>query len=181
MSIETIARRYGSALADVVQKNNEAEAVSAELAVWQEMLAANPELMQVFANPTIGHMAKERVLEELIQRAKPLRTTANFLRVLLKNNRLVYLAEIRARFAAIFEERQGIIPARITAARDLSDAQRAGLRDALEKLTGKKVKLDFRVEADIIGGVIARLGSTVFDGSVRTRLEELHSQLLSVR
>lgn len=180
MSIETIARRYGTALADVVLKNNEAEAVSAELAVWQEMFAANPELMLAFGNPAIGHMAKERVLEQLIQRAKPLRTTANFLRVLLKNNRLVYLADINTRFAAILEERQGIVPARIIAARELSEAQRTGLRDALEKLTGKKVKLDFRVEADIIGGVIARLGSTVFDGSVKTQLEELHAQLLSV-
>lgn len=178
MSIETIARRYGSALADVVLKNNEAEAVAAELKAWEKLFTANPELSLAFGNPAIGHMAKERVLEELIRRAKPLRTTANFLRVLLKNNRLIHLAAINQRFAAILEERRGVIPARIIAARELSDAQRNGLRAALEHLTGKSVKLDFRVEEEIIGGVIARLGSTVFDGSVKTKLRELHTQLV---
>jgi F-type H+-transporting ATPase subunit delta len=181
MSIETIARRYGSALADVVLKNNEAEAVAAELKAWEELFSANPEISLAFGNPAIGHMAKERVLEELIKKAKPLRTTANFLRVLLKNSRLIHLSAINEKFAAILEERYGIVPARIIAARELTEAQRNGLRDALEQLTGKKVKLDFQVEQEIIGGVIARLGSTVFDGSVKTRLEELRTQLLGAR
>jgi F0F1-type ATP synthase delta subunit len=81
MSVETIARRYGTALADVVIKSGETEPVKNELKVWEEVMLANVDLQNAVLNPSIPHSSKEKVLEALIEKAKPSRTTANFLRV----------------------------------------------------------------------------------------------------
>lgn len=178
MSIETVARRYGTALADVVLKTGETETVKSELKSWEEMTAANADLQTAFGNPAIAHANKEKVLESLISRANPSRTTANFLRVLLRNGRLTDLAEINDKFATILEERSGRVSAEVTSARDLSEGQKQELRANLERLTGKRVELRFGVDPAIIGGVVTRVGSTIYDGSVKTQLENLKQELI---
>jgi F-type H+-transporting ATPase subunit delta len=178
MSVETVARRYATALADVVTKNGDAQSVEAELKTWEQMMTSNTELLEVFSNPAIAHHSKEKVLENLLDRAKPSKTTANFLRVLLRNNRLTEISEINERFTSVLEERSGIISARITSARPLSDAEKSELQANLEKLTGKRVNTNFETDENIIGGVIARIGSTVYDGSVKTQLENLKEQMI---
>jgi len=179
MSVETIARRYGTALADVVLKTGETDTVKSELNIWESMMADSAELQSAFRNPSIAHLDKEKVLEGLIAKTKPSKTTSNFLRVLLKNSRLTELREINTRFDSILEERSGHVAAEVISARDLSDAQKNELKTNLEKLTGKQVKLNFGIDQDIIGGVVTRVGSTVYDGSVRTQLENLKEQLIN--
>jgi F-type H+-transporting ATPase subunit delta len=179
MSIETISRRYGSALADVVQKSGETELVRTELVQWATMLDSNADLLDVFGNPSIAHGRKEDVLEKLIEKTRPAKTTANFLRILLRNGRLTELAQINERFAAELEERSGIVSAEIISAHDLRDDERSAIRTRLEKLTGKRVNLNFDIDEELIGGIVTRLGSTVYDGSVRTRLENLKEQLVN--
>src|SRR5690606_464609 len=105
MSVETIARRYGTALADVVMKTGETDTVKAELKSWEELIAGNPDLLNAFRNPAIAHRNKERVLDSLIQKTRPSKTTSNFLRVLQRNSRLTELPEINEKFAAVLEER----------------------------------------------------------------------------
>ena len=179
MSIETIARRYASALADVVLKTGETAAVRAELLQWSTLIDANAALQDAFGNPSITHLQKERVLESLIERTRPSKTTANFLRVLLRNGRLTELSLINERLAAELEERSGVVSAEIVSARELPASERSVLQHHLEKLTGKKVNLNFNIDAEIIGGVVTRIGSTVYDGSVKTRLENLREQLVN--
>src|SRR5688572_12602546 len=111
MSVETIARRYGTALADVVLKTGESEAVKTELKTWEQMIATSSELRNAFGNPSIAHLAKERVLESLISRSNPSKTTANFLRVVVRNGRLMELAQINEKFTSILEERGGRVSA----------------------------------------------------------------------
>ena len=105
MSVETVARRYASALADVVVKAGESDSVKSELNIWDEMLNVNKDLRNAFHNPTITHANKEKVLESLLGKSNPSKTTANFLRVLLRNNRLTELSKINERFASVLEER----------------------------------------------------------------------------
>jgi F-type H+-transporting ATPase subunit delta len=178
MSVETIARRYASALADVVLKTGETETVKNELKMWEQMIAANSDLQSVFSNPAIAHASKEKVLEGLLAKARPSVTTSNFLRVLLRNGRLTQLKEINERFAAVLEERSGVVGAEVISARELADAQRNDLKANLEKLTGKQVKLGFTIDPSLIGGVVTRVGSTVYDGSVKTQLENLKQELI---
>jgi F-type H+-transporting ATPase subunit delta len=179
MSIETIARRYGTALADVVLKSGETETVKKELITFGAMIAENADLQSVFSNPTIAHASKEKLLGALIARSKPSKTTANFLRVLLQNNRLTSLQEIDERFESVLAERSGVVSAEITSARELPDRERKEFEKNLEKLTGKSVSVNYAVDAEIIGGVVTRIGSTVYDGSVKTKLENLREQLVN--
>jgi len=178
MGVETVARRYAAALADVVMHSGETGAVREELQNWGEMIAANDNLADVFANPSIAHAKKEGVLESLIKRTSPTNTTANFLRVLLRNGRLTDLSAINERFESDIEERSGQVQAHVSSAHTLSEAQVNELRTNLEKLTGKKVQLNFDTDPELIGGVVTRVGSTVYDGSVRTQLEHLREQLM---
>jgi F-type H+-transporting ATPase subunit delta len=179
MGIETIARRYGTALADVVLETGETDTVKAELKTWEDMMISNADLMNAFRNPAIAHLGKERVLDSLIQKARPSKTTSNFLRVLLRNSRLTEIAAINDKFAAVLEERSGRVSAEVLSARELSAEQKAELRTNLEKLTGKRVQLNFAIDREIIGGVVTRVGSTVYDGSVRTQLENLREELVN--
>ncbi len=179
MSVETIARRYATALADVVTKSGETEIIKSELKTWEELMNANSELQNAFSSPAIAHLSKEKVLESLLEKAKPTKTTANFLRVLLRNSRLTELGVINEKFASVLEERSGVISAEITSARQLSEAERAELQVSLAKLTGKQINLNFEIDETIIGGVVTRVGSTVYDGSVKTKLENLKQQLIS--
>lgn len=179
MSIETVARRYATALADVVVSSRETETVKSELKAWEELMASNPDLENAFSNPVTQHQKKENVLEGLLARAKPTKTTANFLRVLLKNSRLTDLKVINERFAQVLDERSGIVVAEITSSRDLSEAEKAELRSNLEKLTGKTINPTFDIDGDLIGGVVTKIGSTVYDGSVKTQLEILKAELVN--
>lgn len=179
MSVETIARRYGGALADSVIANGETEKVAAELVVFNNLFAENEQLGTIFANPAISHASKEKVLESIIERAKPSKTTANFARILLRNGRLGEIREVATRFRSILDERGGIVKAEVISASPISDGERSSFKAELEKKTGKDITLDFKVDESIIGGVITRVGSTVYDGSVRTKLDNLREQLIN--
>jgi F-type H+-transporting ATPase subunit delta len=178
MSVETVARRYGAALADVVIKSGETEIVRTELKTWEATLSANAELSSVFSSPAIAHMNKETILEKLIAKTQPGRTTANFLKVLLRNNRLGELSEIIRRFEAELEERSGNVVAKLTSARELSDSEKTELNASLARVTGKHIKPAYFVDKEIIGGVVAQIGSTVYDASVRTQLDNLRTELV---
>lgn len=179
MSHETIARRYGTALADVVIKTGETETVRSELRSWETMIKSNADLTNAFSSPAIPHANKEKVLNSLLQRTSPSKTTSNFLRVLLNNGRLGELGEITNKLDSILEERSGIVTAQITSAHEIHSEEKAEFKKTLEKLTGKTVNLNFNIDSALIGGVVTRIGSQVYDGSVRSKLENLKEQLVS--
>lgn len=179
MSVETVARRYASALADVVIKSGEIDLVKSELNTWQEMFTTSRDLHNAFHNPSIAQASKEKVLVSLLGKTNPSNTTANFLRLLLKNNRLTELSDINERFRSVLEERSGVISASVISSRELSESEKAELRANLARMTGgKEVRLNFDIDEDVIGGAITRVGSTVYDGSVKTQLRLLKEQMI---
>ena len=177
MSLQTVARRYAQALADVVIERREELEVRNEIQSWASMIVGNPQLKEVFANPTVAYDNKRNVLEELITRTRVRETTASFLRVLLRNQRLAQLPEISARFGQVLDERGGVVAAEITTARPLPEELRKTLHDTLASATGRTVRLTFATDENIIGGFVARIGSTIFDGSVDNHLERLAAGL----
>ena len=177
MSLQTIARRYATALADVAIDRNEEREVQSELDQWALMINAHPQLKEVFANPTIIYDHKRKVLEELIARTRVRETTASFLRVLLKNQRLSQLREVAARFGHVLDERSGVVAANVTTARPIPEDLKSALQQTLAEATGRKVRLSFTTDETIIGGLVARIGSTIFDGSVQGHLERLSEDL----
>ena len=179
MSVETVSRRYATALADVVIQTGETDTVKGELKTWEQLIASNIDLQTAFSNPSIAHASKEKVLESLLSRTRPSKTTANFLRILLRNSRLTEIREIYTRFESVLAERSGNVAAEVTSARELTDAQRNELKTNLERLTGKHVAPKFTIDPELIGGVVTRVGSTIYDASVRTQLENLKEELLN--
>lgn len=178
MSSLTVARRYAVALADVAITNGEERAVHEELIGWEKMIDSSRMLKEVFANPTVPYEQKRRLLEELIERTKVRNTTANFFRVLLKNQRLTDLSEIIKRFAFVLDERAGVVAAEVTTARQVPEEAKRLLLEKLKSVTGREVRLTFDTDEAVIGGIVTRIGSTVYDGSVRTQLEEIREKLI---
>jgi F-type H+-transporting ATPase subunit delta len=177
LSVQTVARRYATALADVVTARGEAREVQEELSAWEQMTQGNAPLMEVFSNPTIPYEQKHKVLAALVERTRASPTTANFLQVLLRNQRLTELDEINKRFAQVLDERAGVVSAEVTTARPVTDASQEALRAKLDALTGKKVRLSFTTDEELIGGIVARIGSTIYDGSVRNQLQQVKEKL----
>ena len=178
MSLQTVARRYATALADVAIARREEKVVQSELDQWSEMIESNRQLKEVFANPTIVYDHKRKVLEDLIARSRGRDTTSSFLRVLLKNQRLAQLREIAARYTQVLDERAGVLAGRVTTARPIPEELKKTLHDTLSAATGHTVRLSFETDETIIGGMVARIGSTVFDGSVESHLERLADGLI---
>ena len=177
MSLQTVARRYATALADVAIERREEREVQNELDQWAKMIEAYPQLKEVFANPTIVYDHKRKVLEDLISRSRVRETTASFLRVLLKNQRLSQLREIVDRFGLVLDERGGMVAAHVTSARPIPEDLRNSLHETLTATTGRKVRLSFTTDESIIGGLVARIGSTIFDGSVQSQLDRLANEM----
>ena len=177
MSVETIARRYGAALADVVIDRGETQAVQKELLEWGSMIASHSLLREALGNPTVPYEQKRNLLRELITRSKVLPTTASFLQVLLQNQRLSEIGEVNKRFALILDQRAGVVAAEVTTARQISPASVQALHGTLASVTGKTVRLTFVNDQELIGGMIVRVGSTVYDGSVRNQLSQVGRQL----
>jgi F-type H+-transporting ATPase subunit delta len=112
-------------------------------------------------------------LEDLIARSRVRDTSASFLRVLLKNQRLSQLRDIAARYSQVLDERAGMLAGSVTTARPISEDLKKTLQETLSAATGHTVRLTFETDETIIGGLVARIGSTVYDGSVQSHLERL--------
>jgi F-type H+-transporting ATPase subunit delta len=177
LSSQTVARRYASALADVVIAQNEVAEVRDELTAWEKMILGNPLLLEAITNPTVGYDQKVRILSDLLARTRVRQTTANFLRVLLKNQRLGELPQVNQKFAQILDERAGAVSAQITSARPLPDSVKSALEETLRQVTRKKVRLNFQTDETLLGGIVTRIGSTIYDGSVRNQLTRLGEEL----
>jgi len=178
LSLQTIARRYATALADVTTDRREEKEVQNELDQWAGMMESNPQLKEVFANPTIVYDHKRKVLEDLIARTRPRETTSSFLRVLLKNQRLAQLRDIADRYIQVLDERSGVLAGSVTTARPIPEELKRTLHETLSAATGHTVRLSFETDEKMIGGMVARIGSTVFDGSVESHLERLADGLV---
>lgn len=178
MSLQAIARRYAVALADVVTSRGDSQDIREELSDWESLMQANPQLAEVFRHPTIPYEQKRGVLSELIKRSRVRPTTANFLQVLLQNHRLADLSEINKQFVQELDRRAGIVNAQVTTARPVSPEMQEALRARLAEVTGSKVRLEFGVDKELIGGVVTRIGSTLYDGSVRGQLQQIRRKMI---
>jgi len=176
LSLQTIARRYATALAEVAVERKEETIVQSEIDSWASLIEDNSLLREVFSNPTIPYDQKQSVLEELIRRTRVNDTTGSFLRVLLKNQRLAQLKYVAERFGQVLDDRRGVVAAKVTTARPLSEDLKAQLMKTMSSVAGRNVRLSFTTDEAIIGGVVTQIGSTIYDGSVQGQLERLANE-----
>jgi F-type H+-transporting ATPase subunit delta len=175
-----IAHRYAHALVDIVMSPRsalKAEDAQAQLAAVEGLLQESPELRTALVTPAIQTSRKRAVMAILLERLGVSPLIRNFVYVIVDHRRIKVFEEIREAFESQLDERRGFVRADVTSAVPLNAALSAGLEGELSKLTGKRVRLRFDVDPSLVGGVVARIGSTVYDGSVRGELRELGRKL----
>ena len=180
MTLSAVATRYATALADVVTAAGSALSpleAAPELHAFADALHASPELRQALATPAVPVNRKRAVVGRIADVLKLSRITRNFLFVLVDHGRMNALPEIVQRFEEIVDERQGFARAEVSTPRELDDAQRAALNAELDRVAGKPIRIRFALDPSLVGGVVARIGSTVYDGSVRGQLKSLERRL----
>jgi F-type H+-transporting ATPase subunit delta len=178
MTPRGVARRYAAALFDVAAKAEVLDAVERDLTDFVDALSSHDELRRVFDAPAIAPQKKRAVVDALIAASAPVQPeVARLLRLLADRGRLMLLADIGEAFGERLMERRRVVSAEVVAASPLGDARKAALAEALGRVTGRTVLVAERVDPSIIGGVIARVGSVVFDGSVTRQIERMREQL----
>jgi len=180
MTLSAVASRYASALADVVTGPNSQlrpEDALAQLRAFEATLQGSEELRTALITPAVPPARKKAVVARIADLLQLTRIARNFLFVLVDHRRTALLAEIIPLFERVIDERLGFVQAEVAAARDLSEGQRKELTARFEKLTGKRIRMRFKVDTSLIGGVVAHIGSTVYDGSVRGQLATLERRL----
>lgn len=148
-----------------------------QLRAFEAALDASADLREALSTPAVPSSRKKAVIGRIADVLKLSPVTRNFLFVLVDHRRIPLFAEIARSFELVADERLGFARADVTAAQPLSDSQREQLSAALERLTGKRIRMRAAVDDALIGGVMAKIGSTVYDGSVRGRLEALERRL----
>lgn len=171
-----VARRYARALGELAHERGQLEQVEADLALVAETLASDSGFRRVWEHQRIGKHDKRRVLEQLFGgRILPL--TMNFLFLLLEKRRETILEAITGEFTALANEVRDVVDVEVRTARALSDEEREALSRRMSEYVGKKIRLIEVTSPELLGGVIARVGDLVMDGSVLTRLRRLQERL----
>jgi len=176
----SVASTYARAFADVVLDTHlDADRSIAELRAIASLLAESVELRRVWENPAVPAEQKRRVLDSIADRDGISKQVRNLVAVLIDHRRIHFLEPIIAQLEKELDARLGFAEAQITSARELGDAEKRAFEAQVGKLTGKKVRARYGRDASLLGGAVVRLGSTIYDGSVKGQLERLKEAISS--
>jgi F-type H+-transporting ATPase subunit delta len=170
--------RYARAFADVVASAKlDTAAIDGGLTDFLLTWNGSPQLREFFVNPAVPALQKIAFLDKLNARLGLLKELRNLLAVLIDNDRIGSVDEVAAAYRRILQQQSGIRPAEIVTARELGAEERDALVAEVAKLAGAKIDPSFKLDKSILGGTVVRIGSTVYDGSVRGRLDRLKEAL----
>jgi F-type H+-transporting ATPase subunit delta len=174
---EAVARRYAAAMADVAMGKNGAQRVRADFESFVGAFYSAADLRNFLESPAVGIEVKQNVIKTLAARMQLDANVANFIHLIVLHGRTELLREIGSALGEELNARMGIAEADVTSARALNEAERRELTAALERRTGKKIEAHFSEDNSLLGGAVVRVGSTVYDGSVREKLNRLRERL----
>jgi F-type H+-transporting ATPase subunit delta len=175
----SVTGRYARAFAEVTAEHKlPPEKMVAELEQVVALVEESHELRNVLANPAVEHKQKIALLDAIIQRMGATRLLRNFVAVLIDHKRIARIGEIAAQFKQDLDARMGVADARISSARRLSDSERKSLERQLAEVTGKTVRATYAEEAALLGGAVVRIGSTIYDGTLRRRLQKIKEEIV---
>jgi F-type H+-transporting ATPase subunit delta len=178
--VASVTLTYARALADVVLDRRLDPAQSLQQIKDLAMLyRANKELRQVWEAPSIPGAQKRKLLDAIVARTGSSREVRNFAAVLIDHRRIGFIEAIAGQLERELNRRLGLVEAEITSARELGGSEKQSLEAQVGKLTGKKVRARYTLDASVLGGAIIRVGSTIYDGSVKGSLERIREQLSS--
>lgn len=177
MNAPEVVRRYAATLLDAAEETGVLDAVRSDVQGVLETISNSQELDEFLINPLISPEVQDRTLVAVFD-GKVQVLTRNFLSLIAQRRRASFLVSVLSAFTEMVEEREGILSAEVVSAVELSDEQQGRLAERLAAYTGKQIRLHARVDSTLRGGLVARVGDTVFDGSLNTHLERLRRRLV---
>jgi F-type H+-transporting ATPase subunit delta len=178
-TVGSVARRYARALFEIGVARGSFEAFGRELDDLTTTYEVSPELRQALENPGFKADQRRALLTKILPRVAPSREVQSFALLLLDRGRIGALPFIARAYREMLDDRMGRVRAKVLSAKPLDLATQDSVKRALERRTGKKVVMTTEVDASLIGGIVARVGDLVFDGSLRSRLDTLRGRILN--
>ncbi|MGD8561806.1 MAG: ATP synthase F1 subunit delta [Desulfarculaceae bacterium] len=177
MISQIVAKRYAKALSEIGREDGNFEQYGQELAQAAELFQTAPELESTLANPAFDLESRSKLLTTFLDKLGLSPMVKNFFRLLLDRGRISATGDISQVYATMLDELRGITRAQVTSAAPLNDQEVSGIAEALRKVAGQEVQVEVTEDPSLIGGVVARIGDLVLDGSVRTQLESMKDSL----
>ena len=175
--MKSASLQYANAMADVALTQGASEPAAKQLHEFGAAYAQSVELRTFLASPAVSVEAKHAVIEKIVARLGASKIIRNFLFVLADNRRTQLIPEVIASFHQVIRQRQGIAEAEVSSAVELSAAQKKEMAATLARLTGKKIETKYTLDPALLGGAVVRIGDTIYDGSLRSRLNEMRARL----
>jgi F-type H+-transporting ATPase subunit delta len=176
--VAAIASRYARALVDVVLADKlDATAVTEQLQAFVNAVHDSDDLRRVWESPAVLPDQKRAVLDAIAREIGALKPVRNFMAVLIDHRRIPMLAQMLRQFQVELDAQLGFAEAEITSVHPLLAEEKRGVESQVEQLTGKKVRARYQASPELLGGIVVKVGSTIYDGSVRGQLQKLREQL----
>jgi len=175
-----ISSRYARALVEVVlEQKLDADVAREQLNSFAEAVRESVDLRRVWESPAVPAEQKRAVLDAIVGQMQAFKAIRNFMAVIIDHRRIPMLDDIARQFAVELDAQLGFVEAEISSARQLSAEERRELESQVERLTSKKVRARYTSDPQLLGGVVVRVGSTIYDGSVRGQLEKMKQELIT--
>ncbi len=176
----SVASTYARAFADVVlDARLDANRAIAGLREIERLLTESAELRRIWENPAVPADQKRKLLDAIVQREGINKQVRNLIAVLIDHRRVQFLPRIIEQLGKELDSRLGFAEAQISSTRELGDTEKRALETQIEKVTGKKVRASYGLDASLLGGAVVRIGSTIYDGSVKGQLEKIKEAISS--
>ena len=179
MKYHLIAERYAKGLAKAIEDASRLERALTALRELNEIITTEHDFRSCVCNPTIDFENRAKVLDDVVRKLSDDNAVLRLCNLLLERERILLVGDIGEILSGIVDARMGRVTATVTTPLPLTDEQEIRLRESLEQHAGKTVRMDCQVDPEIIGGVVARIGGRVIDGSLRTRLERIKDALIA--
>ena len=177
MSMRASAARYARALLDITIKESDPIAAEKDLAAFVDLVQRHPDLQRALANPVVSATAKRAVVQQLLERTQPTAPAGKLLLLLASRGRIELVPDVLAVYREQLMDHRKVIQAEVTTAAPLAPERVSELQQRLAKITGRTVSMTTKVDEAIIGGIVTRIGGTVYDGSVATQLAKVRDRL----
>lgn len=173
----SVVRKYARSLAEVALEKKSSDRVNSDLRLFKEVYDSQEELRTVLNSPALPLEVKRRILIEILNKTKADISVRNFLLILLDRNRLRQIDDLIEAYQVVLDENAGLVRIEVSSPRNLDPQVLDRLKTIMGKITGKKVQLAFGIDKSLIGGIKVQVGSRIYDGTIKTRLEELGRRL----
>jgi F-type H+-transporting ATPase subunit delta len=175
--LKSASLQYANALADIALEQGAAQPVLKQLMDFSAVYADSAELRNFLGSPAVAREDKHGVVEKLAARLGVSKILRNFLFVVIDHRRTPMIPEMVATYQQVIQQRQGMAEAEVSSAVELTAAQKTQLLQTLERLTGKQIQASYALDPALLGGAMVRIGDTIYDGSLRSRLNQMRERL----